>query len=107
MWGASIESVALLDSICGHHRVLHVWWELDFAALRAEVKKVFKHDIPLAECDDWEAYLANNRAEHARLTGEIVRLETELNARVYALFQLTPEEIAIIEESTKYRYGEV
>jgi hypothetical protein len=36
-----------------------------------------------------------------------VRRETELNARVYALFDLTVEEVAIIEESTKYRYGEV
>jgi hypothetical protein len=34
-------------------------------------------------------------------------METELNARVYALFDLTAAEIAIIEESTKYQYGEV
>jgi len=34
-------------------------------------------------------------------------MKTELNARVYALFDLTPAEIKIIEESTKYRYGEV
>ena len=37
----------------------------------------------------------------------IVRLETQLNTRVYGLFDLTPAEIKIIEESTKYRYGEV
>jgi hypothetical protein len=37
----------------------------------------------------------------------VVRLETELNERVYALFELTPAEIEIIEESTKYEYGEV
>ena len=79
---------------------LTAWWNSDFAALRAEVKKVFKHDIPLADRDDWETFLATNRAEHARLTAEIIRLETELNARVYALFNLTPEEIAIVEEST-------
>ena len=48
-----------------------------------------------------------NRAEHEQRTAEIVRLETQLNARVYALFDLTPAEIKIIEESTKYRYGEV
>lgn len=29
-------------------------------------------------------------------------LETDLNAQVYALFDLTPAEIKIIEESTKY-----
>jgi hypothetical protein len=36
-----------------------------------------------------------------------VQNETELNARVYALFDLTPGEIQTIEDSTKYRYGEV
>jgi hypothetical protein len=34
-------------------------------------------------------------------------METDLNARVYTLFDLTPAEIKIVEESTKYRYGEV
>lgn len=46
-------------------------------------------------------------AEAAVKMTEIVRLETELNARVYALINLTPDEISLIEESTKYRYGEV
>jgi hypothetical protein len=86
---------------------LTAWWDLDFAALRAEVKKVFKRDIPLTERDEWEAWLTANRTEHTRLTTEIIHLETDLNARVYAAFHLTPEEIALIEESTKYRYGEV
>jgi hypothetical protein len=36
-----------------------------------------------------------------------VRLETELNERVYELFDLTSEEIQVVEESTKDRYGEV
>jgi hypothetical protein len=86
---------------------LTAWWNLDFPALRAEIKKVFKSDIPLAERDDWEDWLAGRRAEHERLTAEIVRRETELNERVYELFDLGPDEIRIIEESTKYRYGEV
>ena len=86
---------------------LTAWWNLDFPAFRAEVKKVFKKDIPLGERDEWEEWLAGRRAEHERLTAEIVRLETDLNARVYELFDLTPDEIQIIEESTKYRYGEV
>jgi len=29
-----------------------------------------------------------------------------LNARVYELFELTTSEIKLIEESTKYKYGE-
>ncbi len=81
---------------------LTAWWNLDFPAFRAEVKKVFKKDIPLGERDEWERWLMGRRAEHQRITAEIVRLETELNAHVYALFDLTPEEIQTIEESTKY-----
>ncbi|HEX5501120.1 MAG TPA: Eco57I restriction-modification methylase domain-containing protein [Thermomicrobiales bacterium] len=86
---------------------LTAWWELDFAAFRAELGKVFKRDIAVKERDEWDAWLAAQRVAHERHTGAIVGLETELNARVYALFCLAPAEIQIIEESTKYHYGEV
>ncbi|MBI1880068.1 MAG: Eco57I restriction-modification methylase domain-containing protein, partial [Chloroflexi bacterium] len=91
----------------GLNQKLTAWWELDFPAFRAEIKKVFKQDIPLAERDDWEAWLSQRRSQHRHYTDEIIRLETELNERVYALFDLTPAEVKIIEASTKYRYGEV
>ncbi|MCB0198025.1 MAG: Eco57I restriction-modification methylase domain-containing protein, partial [Anaerolineae bacterium] len=86
---------------------LTAWWDLDFAAFRKEIKKVYKRDIALSERDEWEAWLNDRVAKHRAFTQEIVRLETLLNARVYALFDLSPQEIGIIEESTKYRYGEV
>jgi hypothetical protein len=91
----------------GLNQKLTAWWTLDFPAFRAELLKVFKGDIAVKERDDWEGWLKEQRAAHQRHTAEIVRLETDLNARVYALFDLTPAEIAIIEESTAYRYGEV
>ena len=53
------------------------------------------------------ATLSLRRAEHAEWTRKIVRLATELIARVCALFGLTAEEVENIEDSTKYRYGEV
>ncbi len=83
------------------------WWELEFSEFRVEVKKAFRRDIPLRERHDWELYLADARAEFEAYTAEIIGLETELNAIVYRLFDLTPDEIAIIERSTKYKYGEV
>jgi hypothetical protein len=86
---------------------LTAWWELDFPAFRAELKKVFKRDIPLADRDDWEELFNSRLAQHRQHTAEIIRLETELNDRVYALFHLAPAEIKLIEQSTKYRYGEV
>lgn len=86
---------------------LTAWWQLDFPGLRGEVQKVFRRDIPLKERDAWEAWLAERCAAHDHLTAQIVRLETDLNRRVYALFDLTAAEIKLIEESTKYRYREV
>lgn len=76
------------------------WWQLpDFAAFRAEVKKVLKADIPLAERSDWEDWIARDKAEIARLTAEIEANEARINAIVYDLFDLTPDEIALLEAS--------
>ena len=80
---------------------------MDFSTFRREIKKVFGKDIPIGERDEWEKWLGEQQQKHQQLTGEIVRLETELNNRVYALFDLSPGEIKIVEESTKYKYGEM
>jgi len=77
---------------------LKEWWELpDFATFRAEVKKVLKADIPLTERTDWEDWIARDKAEIARLTAEIKANEDRINAIVYELFKLTPDEITLLE----------
>ncbi|MDP9470519.1 MAG: hypothetical protein M3Q71_07605 [Chloroflexota bacterium] len=99
-----------IDLSCSEAKLnqkLTAWWTLDFAAFRGEVQKALKREIPVRERDEWAAWLQERREEHEQLTAEMVRLETELNARVYELFDLSPAEITIIAESTKYRYGEV
>ena len=74
------------------------WWKLpDFSAFRAEVKKAFKTDIPLAERSDWEDWMTRDRAEILRLDAEIKAKEAEIDAIVYDLFDLTEEEIALLE----------
>ncbi|UWQ94579.1 N-6 DNA methylase [Rhodobacteraceae bacterium M385] len=77
---------------------LKEWWTLpDFAAFRAEVKKAFKADIPLSERSDWEDWITRDRAEIARLTAEIAQAEAKIDGIVYDLFDLTPDEIALLE----------
>ncbi|MFU8883469.1 MAG: Eco57I restriction-modification methylase domain-containing protein [Rhodobacterales bacterium] len=77
---------------------LQEWWTLpDFAAFRDEVKKVFKADIPLAERSAWEDWITRDRAEIARLSAEITKAEAQIDSIVYGLFDLTPDEIALLE----------
>lgn len=77
---------------------LQEWWTLpDFAAFRAEVKKVFKADIPLTDRSDWEDWINRDRAEIARLTVKIAHAETQIDSIVYDLFDLTEDEIALLE----------
>lgn len=77
---------------------LKEWWNLpDFAAFHKEVEKALKAKIPLQERNDWENWITTSRAEIHALTAEITRLEAEINAKVYALFDLTPDEIALLE----------
>ena len=86
------------------------WYDLpDFSAFREEIVKSFgaSNDIPLRERGDWEAYLLDELAKHNDLTQQIIALEIQLNAVVYEAFDLTPDEIALIEEATKYPYGAV
>jgi N-6 DNA Methylase/TaqI-like C-terminal specificity domain len=79
---------------------LKSWWDLpNFAAFQAEVKKAFKQDIPLKERTEWENWIAETRQQIHAHTAEITRLETEINTCVYALFDLTSDEIKLLEEN--------
>jgi hypothetical protein len=83
------------------------WWKLDFSGVRAEVKKVFKQDMPVRERDEWAAWLADRQGKHAELTERIRSVEEEINRHVYELFDLSSADVEVIERSTKYLYGEV
>lgn len=79
---------------------LKAWWDLpDFAAFQAEVKKALKSEIPLKDRNDWENWISDNRHKIHALTAEIARIENEINVKIYALFDLTPEEIELLEAS--------
>jgi hypothetical protein len=44
-----------------------------------------------------EEWLTARQAEHQQRTAEIVRLETSLDTRVYALFALTPTKFKLLK----------
>lgn len=79
---------------------LEEWWnQPDFAAFRAEIKKAFKADIPLAERSSWEDWIARDRAEINRLSSDINKAEAQIDSIVYELFELTSDEISLLESA--------
>ena len=84
---------------------LHDWHELDFATFRAEVQRAFHNDIPLRERSQWESYLRENAARVLDLSDRISAAEREIDQIVYGLFDLTPEEIALLEASLEGQYS--
>ncbi len=83
---------------------LEDWHECDFAAFRDEVKRAFHADIPVKQRGEWEAYLADSAAEVRRLSAEIAAAEREIDALVYRLFDLTADEIGLLEASLAGQY---
>ncbi|PDW03637.1 Eco57I restriction-modification methylase domain-containing protein [Candidatus Viridilinea mediisalina] len=80
---------------------LKAWWHLDFAALRTELRKCFKRDIPLKERDEWEAWFHDQHSTHTTQTAAIVAAEQALNEQVYQLFDLSSSEVALIEARSR------
>lgn len=79
---------------------LKEWWRLqDFSEFRREIKKCLKAEIPLAERSDWEDWIHRDKAEIVRLTAEIKANEEQIDRIVYELFELTEEEIKLLEEN--------
>lgn len=75
------------------------WWVLDFSEFRAEIKSNFKSDIPLEERSDWESYLASSGEKVSLLSQAISNAETEIDQLVYEAYELTIDEIALLENS--------
>ncbi|WP_332715757.1 Eco57I restriction-modification methylase domain-containing protein [Pelagibacterium sp. WS-203] len=95
-----IPDIAPIGAFTNLSNKLKKWWLLpDFAAFRSEVKRCLKADIPLSERSDWEDWIARDKAEIARLSSEIQANERRINELVYGLFDLTGEEIELLESS--------
>ncbi len=83
---------------------LQNFWTLEFHAFHVEAKRAFRVDIPVKDRDGWEKYLTEKSAEVIKLTAEIEAAEREIDAIVYKLFDLTSEEIKLLEDSLEGHY---
>ncbi len=78
---------------------LERFWELDFTQFLAEIKRVFKADIALKARGEWQAFHAEQSALVKALNSEIEQAERKIDALVYEAFELSSEEIEILEQS--------
>lgn len=80
-------------------RKLESFHDLDFTEFRAEAKRALKAEIPVKERGEWEALHAEAAAEVKRLSAGIAEAERRIDELVYQAFDLTPEEIELLEKS--------
>jgi len=76
---------------------LEAFDSLDFNGFVSELKKQ-KIRLSLFQQDEWEQYFNKNKQECEELSAKITETDKEINARVYALYDLTDEEIKLIEQ---------
>lgn len=77
---------------------LQNWSELDFKGFLAELKKA-KVQLSLEEEAEWLTYFNKKKTEANALQAEIDRIDKQIDQMVYALYGLTEEEIAIVENA--------
>jgi len=78
-------------------------WQTDvpeFGDFTLELKKRFKRDLNLQERNDWDAAVSQARERVATFTQTITQAEREIDTCVYQLFDLSPEEIRLIEATS-------
>ena len=83
---------------------LQDWPDFTFDELRRKLEKRLKAAIPVAERDEWERYFSARKADAKALSARIADAEAEINDRVYCLFSLDRDEIALIEEAIVGQY---
>ena len=106
----SLANLRITSSVCNRissdlgnggqlSKKLQNWHQLDFTSFQTELKKAFKTTIPVKERAEWENYLASEAQKVKTLTAQIMAAEAEINQLVYAAFNLTPDEIELLENS--------
>jgi SAM-dependent methyltransferase len=83
-----------------------LWWELSLNQLGDALKQSFKLPTnPMKNprlADDWEPYLHEKRVENVRLSRALADAEAELNDRVYRLFDLTADEVKLVQKEVEH-----
>ena len=76
---------------------LQEWYLLDFLDFIKELKRL-KVKLSLSQESEWEEYFLEEKSKAIAVDSEIKNTDKEIDSMVYRLYDLTDEEIKIIEE---------
>ena len=76
---------------------LQEWYLLDFSDFIKELKRL-KIKLSLSQESEWEEYFLEEKSKAVAIDSEIKNTDKEIDSMVYRLYDLTDEEIKIIEE---------
>ena len=76
---------------------LQEWYLLDFSDFIKELKRL-KVKLSLSQESEWEEYFLEEKSKAIAIDSEIKNTDKEIDSMVYKLYDLTDEEIKIIEE---------
>jgi len=79
--------------------ILLAFYQTDFKTILTELKKQ-KISLNFKEQDTWEEYFNDNKSEINNIIYSVKQLDKEIDKMIYELYNLTPEEIALVEETS-------
>jgi len=77
---------------------LQDWYLLSYTDFIKELEKK-KIKLSLSEEAEWETYFSTEAKKALELKAQITQTDKEIDQMVYALYELTEDEIKIVEES--------
>ena len=77
---------------------LQNWYELEFKDFLKELKKA-KVQLSLSEEAEWMQYFNEQKQKAKELKAEINKVDSDIGQMVYELYELTDEEIKIVEQN--------
>jgi REP element-mobilizing transposase RayT len=95
---ANVANVPLANAPIKISKKLEAFYNYDFKTFLTEIKKQ-KVTLSLSRQDEWEEYFTAYKNEINQLQDEIHTTDKGIDQMVYELYDLTEEEIKIVEES--------
>ena len=96
--GKFIRRVLSTFNLDNQSKKLDSFWKLSFDDFQKEVYRLSKKKLSLKEQDEWEDYFNDYKEELTELQQKTDETDKAIDQMVYQLYELTPEEIKIVEE---------